>query len=94
MTPKTNKECYALLDDMLSEDDKKAIIEKGIYELHFTLGMWIRNNWIYPQSAEDVENMPKTFNKVPRFSHPDDCSSIILEAYRKNLMRKEMQKQK
>lgn len=92
--PKTNRECYALLDEMLSEEEKQAIIEKGIYELHFTLGMWIRNNWIYPQSVEETEALLKTFSKKPQFYHPDDCSSIILEAYRKHLKRKEMQKQK
>ena len=85
--PKTNRECYALLDEMLSEEEKQAII-KGIYELHFTLGLWIRNNWIYPQSQEETEKLLKTFSKEPQFYHPDDCSSIILEAYKKHLKRK------
>ena len=85
--PKTNRECYALLDEMLSVEDKKAIVEKDIYELHFTLGLWIRNNWIYPQSSEDVEKLLKTFSKETRFYDPDDSSSIILEAYRKHLKR-------
>ena len=53
--PKTNRECYALLDEMLSEEDKQAIVEKEIVELHFTLGLWIRNNWLYPQSSEGTE---------------------------------------
>ena len=86
--PKTNRECYALLDKMLSEEDKRAIIAKGIDELHFTLGLWIRNNWLYPQSTEETEELLKTFSKEPRFYHPDDFSSIILEAYRKHLKRK------
>ena len=87
--PKTNRECYALLDEMLSEEDKQAIIEKGTIELHFTLGLWIRNNWLYPQSQEETEELLKTFSRKPLFYHPDDCSSIILDAYRKHLKRKQ-----
>lgn len=86
--PKTNRECYALLDEMLSEEDKQAIVEKEIVELHFTLGLWIRNNWLYPQSSEETEALLKTFSKKPLFYHPDDVSSVILEAYRKHLKRK------
>ncbi len=86
--PKTNRECYALLDEMLSEEDKQAIVKMDVFELHFTLGLWIRNNWIYPQSSEETEALLNTFSKKPRFYHPDDCSSIILEAYRKHLKRK------
>ena len=91
--PKTNRECYALLDEILSEEDKQAIIEKGIEELHFTLGLWIRNNWLYPQSQEETGELLKTFSRKPLFYHPDDCSSIILEAYRKHLKRKKKKMQ-
>lgn len=86
--PKTNRECYALLDEMLSEEDKQAIIEKDVFELHFTLGLWIRNNWIYPQGQEETEELLKTFSKnIPLFWNADDCSSTILEAYKKHLKR-------
>jgi len=87
--PKTNRECYALLDKMLSEEDKQAIVEKGTFELHFTLGLWIRNNWLYPQSPENTEALLKTFGKKAHFYyHPDDYSSIILEAYLRHLKRR------
>ena len=44
--PQTKKECFAQLDEMLSETDKQAIREaEDIIEFHFTLGLWIRNNW-------------------------------------------------
>ena len=50
--PKTKREAYAQLDEMLSEEDKQAIIEsEDISDFHFSLGLWIRNNWIYPQSG-------------------------------------------
>ena len=89
--PKTNRECYALLDEMLSEEEKQYIIEKGTDELHFTLGLWIRNNWLYPQSPEETEELLKTFSKNAQFfCYPDAdyCSSIILEAYLRHLKRK------
>lgn len=86
--PKTNRECYALLNEMLSEEDKQAIVKKGTFELHFTLGLWIRNNWLYPQSPEETEALLRTFSMKPLFYHPDDVSSVILEAYRKHLKRK------
>ncbi len=65
--PKTNRECYDLLDEMLSEEDKQTIVDRGIVELHFTLGLWIRNNWLYPQSSEGTEALLKTFSKKPLF---------------------------
>ena len=43
--PKTKKECFAQLNEMLSEEDKQAIVEsKDVDEFHFSLGLWIRNN--------------------------------------------------
>ena len=87
--PKTNKECFAQLNEMLSEEDKQAIIEsKDVDEFHFSLGLWIRNNWLYPQSQEETEELLKDFGEDPLFCHPDDQSSIILKAYRKYLKRK------
>ena len=86
--PKTKKECFALLDEMLREEDKQAIVKKDVFELHFTLGLWIRNNWLYPQTQEETEELLKSFGKDSMFCHPDDYSSIILEAYQKHLKRK------
>lgn len=41
--PKTKREAYAQLDDLLSEEDKNAIMNGDPFEFHFSLGMWIRN---------------------------------------------------
>jgi len=84
--PKTRKECFALLDEMLSETDKKAIVEaEDLIEFHFTLGLWIRNNWLYDRSEEELESLSKAFGvDVPYFA-TDDLSSEILEAYQKHL---------
>lgn len=87
--PQTKKECFAQLNEMLSEEDKLAIVEsKDVADFHFSLGLWIRNNWLYSQSQEEVEELLKDFGEDPLFCHPDDQSSIILKAYRKYLKRK------
>ena len=78
--PRNKKECFAQLDEMLSETDKKAIVEaEDLFEFHFTLGLWI--------SEEELESLSKAFGiDVPYFA-ADDLSSEILEAYQKHLKR-------
>jgi hypothetical protein len=86
--PSNKKECFALLDEMLSEADKKAIVEaEDLIEFHFTLGLWIRNNWLYDRNEEEQESLSKVFGvDIPYFA-ADDLSSEILEAYQKHLKR-------
>ncbi len=87
--PKTKKECFVQLDEMLSETDKKAIVEaEDIIEFHFTLGLWIRNNWLYDRSEEELESLSKAFGIDIPFFEADVFSSEILEAYKKYLKRK------
>lgn len=92
--PKTKEECFAILDKILSDEDKQSIKEmEDTIDLHFGLGMWIRNNWIYPQSQENVEKLLKQFDDsgdedMPLFIHPDDFSSMILDAYQEHLKSK------
>ena len=87
--PKTKKECFAQLDEMLSEEDKMAIMQaEDTIKFHFSLGLWIRNNWLYDSSPEDVKNLYKTFGLDTIISQPDELSSEILEAYQKYLRRK------
>ena len=84
--PKTKKECFALLDEMLSVADKKAIVEaEDLFEFHLTLGLWIRNNWLYERNEEELKSLSKAFGvDIPYFA-ADDLSSEILEAYQKHL---------
>ena len=43
--PQTKQDAFAQLDEMLSEEDKKAIMQaEDTIEFHFSLGLWIRNN--------------------------------------------------
>jgi hypothetical protein len=89
--PQTKKECFAQLDEMLSETDKQAIREaEDIIEFHFTLGLWIRNNWLYDRSEEELESLSKAFGVDMPFFEADELSSAILEAYKKHLKRKRM----
>ena len=88
--PSNKKECFALLDEMLSEADKKAIVEaEDLFEFHFTLGLWIRNNWLYDRNEEELESLSKAFGVDLPYFEADDLSSEILEAYKKHLKRKQ-----
>lgn len=59
--PQTKNEVFAQLDGMLSEEEKSELAKSEPIEYHFSLGMWIRNNWIYEQEEEDVKRLAKAF---------------------------------
>jgi len=83
--PKTAAEAWKRLDKRLSEEEKKNIREAdGTFEFHFTLGLWIRNNWIYTGERENLESLMKDLGE-PEFLMGDMASSAILEAYQKHL---------
>lgn len=90
---KTKEECFAQLDEMLSEEDKKALMENDdLFDYHFTLGLWIRNNWIYPLNRIDEKTFMEMFVEDKRsllFIHPDSMSSVIIEKYVEYLNGKE-----
>ena len=84
----TKNEAFAQLDAMLSEEDKSAIMNGDPFEFHFTLGMWIRNNWIYQQEEEDVKRLAKAFRTEMLFFEADSLSEKIIEYYQRYLKRK------
>ena len=86
--PQTKKEAFAQLDAMLSEEDKSAIMNGDPIEFHFSLGMWIRNNWIYEQEEEDVKRLAKAFRTDMLFFEADNLSEKIIEYYQRYLKRK------
>lgn len=86
--PKTKREAYAQLDEMLSDEDKSAIMNGAPSEFHFSLGMWIRNNWIYEQEEEDVKRLAKAFRTEMLFFEADSLSEKIIEYYQRYLKRK------
>ena len=86
--PQTKQEAFAQLDAMLSEKDKSELAKGDAIEFHFSLGMWIRNNWIYGQDEEDVNRLAKAFRMDFIIFDPDGLSGKIIESYQRYLKRK------
>ena len=86
--PHTKNEAFAQLDEMLSEKEKSEWAKSDPIEYHFSLGMWIRNNWIYGQEEEDVKRLAKAFRTEILFFEADDLSMKIIEYYQRYLIRK------
>lgn len=83
--PLTKEIAFARLDKRLSEVDKKAVLKaKDMIEFHFTLGMWIRNTWIYGNEEERVETLAKDLGEES-FWDADSLSSALLDHYKKHL---------
>ena len=83
--PKTREEVFAQLDSMLNEGEREDFVKADPIAYHFSLGMWIRNNWIYQQEEEDVKRLAKAFRVDSEFFEADDLSSKILESYKRHL---------
>ena len=86
--PQTKNEAFTQLDAMLSEKDKSELAKSDAIEYHFSLGMWIRNNWIYEQNEEDVKRLAKAFRTEMLFFEADSLSMKIIEYYQRYLIRK------
>ena len=86
--PQTRQEAFAQLDAMLSEEDKSELAKGDAIDYHFSLGMWIRNNWIYEQSEVNVNRLAKAFREDFIVFDPDGLSGKIIECYQKYLKRK------
>ena len=86
--PQTKQEAFAQLDEMLSEEDKNELVKGDAIEFHFSLGMCIRNNWIYEQNEEDVNRLAKAFRTDFIVFDPDSLSGKIIESYQRYLKRK------
>ena len=86
--PKTKNEAFAQLDAMLSDEEKSKFVKSEAIEYHFSLGMWIRNNWIYQQEEEDVKRLAKAFKTEMLFFEADELSMKIIEYYQRYLKRK------
>jgi len=77
--PTSLTECFKQLDLLLLPEDIETIKNSELDDLglyHFGLGLWIRNNWIYPNDSE----LGKVFISAG-FRHPDYMSQYIIEGY-------------
>ena len=83
--PATIEEALDILDDVLTEEDKEYLVENGAISAHFSLGMWIRNEW---KLWEPVDSDIKTYLKKEGYEHPDDMSNYIIEEFIKYLNNK------
>lgn len=93
--PVTEEEAFKILDEIFPLEEKRMAIEGTKEEFtaneHFELGMWIRNNWIYPPEDADndtVERYMKCYAMLtgtqpgdPVFEHPDSISGDFLGRY-------------
>lgn len=79
--PKDLGDCFAELDRMLSEIDKKEFKSAKtkndlLGNYHMGLGMWMRNNW----GLWGGSRLQKYFTDR-KIGHPDDMSSVVLFFY-------------
>lgn len=75
--PKNLKDCFSQLDEILTIKDKEIIKRTVTDDLHFSLGLWIRNNW----GIWGGSRIEKYFRDRRPKMQPDDISSHILNAY-------------
>ena len=93
--PRSSREAFAILDKMLSTEDKQALgTITDTIDLHFGLGLWIRNHWIYQHQEEIMKafGLYKEEDGFPNtlFYQPDDLSDIIIKRYIRHLKRKKI----
>ena len=99
--PNTTEEAFAILDKMLSEEEKKEALkvkddrEWAIYQ-HFGLGLWVRNMWIYKSNVPDYvltgeepvainEGEEISIDKLLTPDIPDNISTDFLTLYHRHL---------
>lgn len=77
--PSNLYECLKLLEDILPSSQLKAYKETdrdSLIQYHFTLGLMIRNRWLYPGDAP----LKAAFEDAGVFVHPDEISTALIEA--------------
>ena len=90
--PKTTREAFKILDAMLSEEEKADIMAQDkcdfTIDAHFGLGMWIRDNWIYPDEEGLGLFAPKgDIEDFFMMDDPDTQSEEFLGKYYDHLKR-------
>ncbi len=81
--PKTIAECHIRLDSMLSKEQKSFVKSQKTNDLlkfHFSLGMWIRNEWKLWS-----DNELSRFYKQKGIDSIDELSFLIIASYHRKL---------
>ena len=75
--PTSMQEACAMLKANLSDEDILLIKQGKVdtTDMHFSLGLWIRNNWIYKGLT------PETLGLELMFPDADEFSEKILKAF-------------
>ena len=74
VVPTSLDQALKMLIDGLSDEDRRYIQELPSHSIHFSSGMWLRNNW----SLWDKETpLVKWFIKNLGLGHADDISGIL-----------------
>lgn len=79
--PATVEEAIGEFDKMLPVALKLKLLEDSIWNYHFTLGLWLRNNWNLWRDPPLVQSLVER-GASP---HPDDLGSLLLLGYQKYL---------
>jgi hypothetical protein len=86
--PKDLNDCFLQLNRIINKVDKEEFKnmaeQEAVGMTHFSIGLWMRNNW----QLWSGSRLSKYFNEIG-ISHPDDMSRIILDSYHRYL-RKEL----
>jgi len=81
--PKNIEECFLELNKILSKEEIKQFKElkskDETFTYHFSIGMWIRNNWGLWGGSRIQLYMKDRLDMFS--SEPDDMSGMILEFY-------------
>lgn len=71
--PHSVEEAFKMLDEMLDDKDKKDILDGA--DVHFGLGLWIRNEWLFGANREETETLLDDFERMDKAENPDECFS-------------------
>lgn len=102
--PQSFEDCFKVLDEILQDKSSfKTTLEDNVLAMsHFSLGMWLRNNWYLwwsPILAKQNEEKgyPQTMPPIVKYfhdnwdiTHADDMSSIIIRSYHRYLNQKDL----
>lgn len=88
--PQNIEDAITYFEKKWSKKEKERFRQKGekeaVVKLHFSTGMWIRNNWI----RNDKDTSLVYFFISLGVYHPDDMSSVILRSLHRRLNNKDI----